>query len=458
MADRPLPAPLPADLPEDWTSGQIVAPDGADVGLSEQHGYNYLMGQVNAAQRALNIINEGFDGISGKRTCRFVIGTSTAGWTQADCDYLCDGTDDQVEIQAAIDAAPETGCEIVLLDGEYSLGGVLYINKGALWIHGNGESTTLVRKTTDGDSSLNYIIVLYPSTRMTDIRYRGAGATDDGLFEILNLGTIENVLFINCGYGCVMLEGSSYVLDVAKVNRCTIVGGKESHVFVRMSVLGQIRAVVSGNYTYDVDYLLDTTGSPQYNFSSIFVWGNTSESGAIKIDLDNASDTNYFRINNNVLSKIELEHSTELSVYPGRGALIFGNIFRRTSGAAISLGPRTTKNFVFGNALMSNDASGLTIVDEGDGNIIFGNSNDTGSGGGGTSGVASFNGRTGIVTPQTGDYTAAMVGARPSTWTPTVEEVGAIPAAAVTAIQSLTQAEYDALAVKNATTLYLIEG
>ena len=62
----------------------------------------------------------------------------------------------------------------------------------------------------------------------------------------------------------------------------------------------------------------------------------------------------------------------------------------------------------------------------------------------GTSGVASFNGRTGIVTPQTGDYTAAMVGAG--------------PAGAVTAIQSMTQAEYDALAVKNATTLYLIEG
>lgn len=81
-----------------------------------------------------------------------------------------------------------------------------------------------------------------------------------------------------------------------------------------------------------------------------------------------------------------------------------------------------------------------------------------GGGGGGTSGVASFNGRTGIVTPQTGDYTADMVGARPNTWTPTAEEVGAIPAAAVTAIQSLTQAEYDALTVKSATTLYLIEG
>ena len=52
--NRPLPSPLPADLPEDWQDSLIVAPEGADVGLTEQHGYNYLMQQVNDAQRAAN--------------------------------------------------------------------------------------------------------------------------------------------------------------------------------------------------------------------------------------------------------------------------------------------------------------------------------------------------------------------------------------------------------------------
>lgn len=42
-------------------------------------------------------------------------------------------------------------------------------------------------------------------------------------------------------------------------------------------------------------------------------------------------------------------------------------------------------------------------------------------------GVTSFNGRTGAVTPQSGDYTAAQVGARPSTWTPTAGDIGAVP-------------------------------
>ena len=48
--------PLPADLPENWTSDQIVAPTGAEAGLDNQHGYNYLMMQVNNAQKAAKAI------------------------------------------------------------------------------------------------------------------------------------------------------------------------------------------------------------------------------------------------------------------------------------------------------------------------------------------------------------------------------------------------------------------
>ena len=48
--------PLPADLPENWTSQQTVAPTGAEVGLDEPHGYNYLMKQVNNAQKALKVL------------------------------------------------------------------------------------------------------------------------------------------------------------------------------------------------------------------------------------------------------------------------------------------------------------------------------------------------------------------------------------------------------------------
>lgn len=49
---------LPADLPEDWNNSQYVSADGLVAGLTTKHGYNYLMGQVNAAQTAVNTLAE----------------------------------------------------------------------------------------------------------------------------------------------------------------------------------------------------------------------------------------------------------------------------------------------------------------------------------------------------------------------------------------------------------------
>lgn len=51
--------PLPHDLPENWNDTQFVSPNGTEVGLSEQHGYNYLMKQVNATQKAIMELDEG---------------------------------------------------------------------------------------------------------------------------------------------------------------------------------------------------------------------------------------------------------------------------------------------------------------------------------------------------------------------------------------------------------------
>lgn len=50
---------LPHDLPENWTESQYVSPGGKEVGLTEQHGFNYLMRQVNNAQKAINELDSG---------------------------------------------------------------------------------------------------------------------------------------------------------------------------------------------------------------------------------------------------------------------------------------------------------------------------------------------------------------------------------------------------------------
>lgn len=73
-------ANLPADLPENWTQGQIISPNGTEVGLTEQHGYNYLMEQVNNTQTAVNTldatvsdISEGLNSVAQESSVQEVI-------------------------------------------------------------------------------------------------------------------------------------------------------------------------------------------------------------------------------------------------------------------------------------------------------------------------------------------------------------------------------------------------
>lgn len=63
MANKPV-EELDYQLPTDWKADQIIAPNGADVGLPENYGYNYLMDAVNHLLAAVNAISAAFPGLS----------------------------------------------------------------------------------------------------------------------------------------------------------------------------------------------------------------------------------------------------------------------------------------------------------------------------------------------------------------------------------------------------------
>ncbi len=76
---------LPADLPENWTQGQTISPNGTEVGLTEKHGYNYLMKQVNNTQTEVNNINEALPDVAQQATVEDIknkIGTESDADTQ----------------------------------------------------------------------------------------------------------------------------------------------------------------------------------------------------------------------------------------------------------------------------------------------------------------------------------------------------------------------------------------
>lgn len=56
-------------------------------------------------------------------------------------DYICDGTADQVQIQAAIDALPSSGGSIALSEGAFTLTATVTINRSNVIVKGQGHAT-----------------------------------------------------------------------------------------------------------------------------------------------------------------------------------------------------------------------------------------------------------------------------------------------------------------------------
>jgi len=73
-------------------------------------------------------------GGGGKKYASVVIGTSTAGWKKEDCDYLCDGTNDQEEFNTAISTFDKTiGGSIFVLPGTYNITARITNRPGNEW-------------------------------------------------------------------------------------------------------------------------------------------------------------------------------------------------------------------------------------------------------------------------------------------------------------------------------------
>lgn len=106
-----------------------------------KHSTNDLTGGVLGVARGGTGVT-GYDKLKEKigspRSARFVVGTSVSGWKKSDCDYLCDGTDDQEEINAALAALPDSGGTVIILDGDYSISKNITIAHTGTELAGNG--------------------------------------------------------------------------------------------------------------------------------------------------------------------------------------------------------------------------------------------------------------------------------------------------------------------------------
>ncbi|MHC4639511.1 MAG: right-handed parallel beta-helix repeat-containing protein [Planctomycetota bacterium] len=140
------------------------------------------------------------DSIAGGTTLT-VAANDAADASKAKADYVCDGTADDVQIQAAIDALPTVGGRVLLSEGVFTLASSVKVATDTSII-GQGYATKIDHPaaliyafTDDGVASPDDVLI-------ANIRFVAAGsrtAVPVGI-DLCVTGTAENVIIRNCWF------------------------------------------------------------------------------------------------------------------------------------------------------------------------------------------------------------------------------------------------------------------
>lgn len=140
---------LPANLPENWTQGQTISPNGTEVGLTEQHGYNYLMKQVNNTQTEVNNINGALPDVAQQATVNEInnkIGTESDADTQPTLfGKIAKVLKAVLGIDGKIGTIGDTA-EDETLFGKLSQGAIKSVQRGVVLLSKGGSTTVTIGK------------------------------------------------------------------------------------------------------------------------------------------------------------------------------------------------------------------------------------------------------------------------------------------------------------------------
>lgn len=209
-------------------------------------------------------------------------------------DYTCDGTDDEVQINAAITALSGHGGTVMLLDGTYTLGASITMNQTDVMLKGQGSGTIITTA-----SSMNMIAVSSTFCEVCDLRvtgtntptYRGIYITGndnkvtncklDTLYYGVQISNddrciISNCFFRSCTYGFAT-NGDGNIVDGCTIDTCQVnqVHGATAtainNTFDSSTLSAGQYSIVIGNTFY-----LSNNACLMSNYSSVI--GNTFDS------------------------------------------------------------------------------------------------------------------------------------------------------------------------------------
>ena len=244
------------------------------------------------------------------------------------CDYVCDGVDDQIEINQAIDSLPDSGGEIHLSRGIFNISNTIFIRK-RIKLVGEGKGITLDRNNiNNGGTTLlsgltsGCIIQIEKSDTLSDIK--GITLSD---FQIVGAGiNVEN------NY-CNGINVTTYT-DCVTLERLAI-----CHCFTGLFV--DQSATVDDISITNCDFQRDTVGINiqgqgwQTRIENNIFWdmsGRQATSGIVLSGGKNIVNGNYFGVS----SLVSQERTNAwISVKNAVSLLCNGNSFSRCTSSPI---------------------------------------------------------------------------------------------------------------------------
>lgn len=280
-------------------------------------------------------VDDLLESAGGESYSTIVMGTSAAGYTAADVDYLCDGSNDSTQFTAALGALPSTGGQILLLEGTYYPSSVS-IAKNNVTFKGMSAATVLSGPTTYSSQSTTLFTITNGTKglKFDSIVFNGRCGEYDvnpNMYLAENVSASSNPLtinFVDCKiYGFKNPCIKSALTDSIIENSCSEYGG--SYYTGYSCITLQSNNIIKGckdiGFTIDGDNnLISDCNIPQ-----------TIDQGTGGFD-SFSIEGNYNKISGNT-TNAKVVVGTEGSVSSSQYNIVIGNWFTANSFVMSSL-------------------------------------------------------------------------------------------------------------------------
>jgi parallel beta-helix repeat protein len=279
-----------------------------------------------------------------KKTATFVVGSTAAGHTLADVDYLCTGTNDQTQINAAIQALrPFGGGKVVILGALYSITASVLVDFANVTIEGMGAATVLKRMYNKS----GYNGIIHITTNNVTIAHlvldgNKANYSQNGNIGIYTTGDNCNITFNTCN------NNSRCGIEATGSNNKVVGNACNNNDVHGIEIYNNNDNTVIGNSCCFNIY----SGVSLSNSSNSTVTGNTCYNNASGIIVNGSNSSN-----NTVIGNTCYNNANGITVI-GINNTVTGNTCCNNASGIIVNGSNSSNNTVIGNTCIR--GTGLT--------------------------------------------------------------------------------------------------